>query len=112
MSQDIINQTIGKNIRYFRKLKGLTLLELANQLGLSEGTVQRYESGNITNVSISIAVEFAKVLNTTPQILMGWESITYTSKQQTLLAETASFTDDQYDKLFDYINFIKLSKSF
>ena len=68
MSKDIINQTIGKNIRYFRKLKGLTLLELADQLGLSEGTVQRYESGNITNVSISIAVEFAKVLNTTPQI--------------------------------------------
>ena len=35
MSKDIINQTIGKNIRYFRKLKGLTLLELADQLGLS-----------------------------------------------------------------------------
>lgn len=56
MSKDNINQTIGKNIRNFRKLKGLTLLELANQLDLSEGTVQRYESGNITNVSISIAV--------------------------------------------------------
>ena len=111
MSKDIINQTIGKNISYFRKLKGLTLLELANQLGLSEGTVQRYESGNITNVSISIAVEFAKVLNTTPQVLMGWEPITCTAKQQTLLAETASFTDEQYDKLFDYINFLKLSKS-
>lgn len=111
MSKDIINQTIGKNIRYFRKLKGLTLLELANQLGLSEGTVQRYESRNITNVSISIAVEFAKVLNTTPQVLMGWEPITYTAKQQTLLAETASFSDEQYDKLFDYINFLKLSKS-
>ena len=111
MSHDIINQTVGKNIRYFRKLKGLTLLELANQLGLSEGTVQRYESGNITNVSISIAVEFAKVLNTTPQVLMGWEPITYTANQHTLLTETASFSDDQYDKLFDYINFIKLSKS-
>ena len=111
MSKDIINQTIGKNIRYFRKLKGLTLLELADQLGLSEGTVQRYESGNITNVSISIAVEFAKVLNTTPQVLIGLEPITYTANQQTLLAETASFTDEQYDKLFDYINFLKLSKS-
>ena len=111
MSKDIINQTIGKNIRYFRKLKGLTLLELANQLGLSEGTVQRYESGNITNVSISIAIEFAKVLNTTPQVLMGWEPITYTANQQTLLTETDSFTDEQYDKLFDYINFLKITKS-
>ena len=111
MSKDIINQTIGKNIRYFRKLRGLTLLELGNLLGLSEGTVQRYESGNITNVSISMALEFSKVLDTTPQILMGWEPITYTPEQETLLAETASFTDEQYDKLFDYINFLKLSKS-
>ena len=76
MSKDIINQTIGKNIRYFRKLRGLTLLELGNLLGLSEGTIQRYESGNITNVSISMALEFSKVLDTTPQILMGWEPIT------------------------------------
>lgn len=37
--------------------------------------------------------------------------ITYTAQQQTLLAETASFTEEQYDKLFDYINFLKLSKS-
>lgn len=111
MSKDIINQTIGKNIRYFRKLRGLTLLELGNLLGLSEGTIQRYESGNITNVSISMALEFSKVLDTTPQILMGLEPITYTPEQEMLLAETASFTDEQYDKLFDYINFLKLSKS-
>ena len=111
MNKSSLNETIGKNIRYFRKLKGLTLLELANHLGLSEGTVQRYESGNITNVSISIAIQFANVLDTTPQILLGWEPITYSPQQQTLLAETASFTDEQYDKLFDYINFLKLSKS-
>lgn len=42
---------------------------------------------------------------------MDFEPITYSDKQQTLLAETASFTDEQYDKLFDYINFLKLSKS-
>ena len=40
-----------------------------------------------------------------------FEPITYTAQQQTLLAETASFTEEQYDKLFDYINFLKLSKS-
>ena len=41
-----------------------------------------------------------------------FEHNTYTAQQQTLLAETASFTDEQYDKLFDYINFLKLSKSY
>lgn len=39
-----------------------------------------------------------------------FEHNTYTANQQTLLAETASFTDEQFDKLFDYINFLKLSK--
>ena len=39
------------------------------------------------------------------------EPTTYTVNQQTLLAETASFSDEQYDKLLDYINFLKLSKS-
>ena len=111
MNKSSLNETIGKNIRYFRKLRGLTLLELGNLLGLSEGSIQRYESGNITNVSISMALEFSKVLDTTPQILMGWEPITYNPEQEMLLAETASFTDEQYDKLFDYINFLKLSKS-
>lgn len=42
---------------------------------------------------------------------MDPKPITYTAQQQTLLAETASFTDEQYDKLFDYINFLKLSRS-
>lgn len=42
---------------------------------------------------------------------MDSKPITYTAQQQTLLAETASFTEEQYDKLFDYINFLKLSKS-
>lgn len=42
---------------------------------------------------------------------MDPKPITYTAQQQTLLAETASFTEEQYDKLFDYINFLKLSKS-
>lgn len=43
---------------------------------------------------------------------MDPKPIIYTAQQQTLLAETASFTDEQYDKLFDYINFLKLSKSY
>lgn len=42
---------------------------------------------------------------------MDPKPITYTAQQQTLLAETASFTEEQYDKLFDYINFLKISKS-
>ena len=52
----------------------MTLLELANKVGLSEGTVQRYESGNISNVAISALENFAKALGTSSAYLMGWDS--------------------------------------
>ena len=53
MDKDIINRKIGAKIKKTRKENNMTLLELANKVGLSEGTVQRYESGNISNVAIS-----------------------------------------------------------
>ncbi|MDY5254012.1 helix-turn-helix transcriptional regulator [Veillonella caviae] len=74
MTKEIINKKIGERIKIARKNANLTLLELANKIGLSEGNVQRYESGNITNVSVSVLEKFATALNTTTAILMGWEN--------------------------------------
>lgn len=74
MTKEIINKKIGERIKIARKNANLTLLELANKIGLSEGNVQRYESGNIANVSVSVLEKFATALNTTTAILMGWEN--------------------------------------
>jgi transcriptional regulator with XRE-family HTH domain len=69
----IINRKIGARIKKSRKENNMTLLELANKVGLSEGTVQRYESGNISNVAISALENFAKALGTSSAYLMGWD---------------------------------------
>lgn len=74
MDKDIINRKIGAKIKKTRKENNMTLLELANKVGLSEGTVQRYESGNISNVAISALENFAKALGTSSAYLMGWDS--------------------------------------
>lgn len=74
MDKDIINRKIGARIKKARKDNNMTLLELANKVGLSEGTVQRYESGNISNVAISALENFAKALGTSSAYLMGWDS--------------------------------------
>lgn len=74
MDKDIINRKIGARIKKARKENNMTLLELANKVGLSEGTVQRYESGNISNVAISALENFAKALGTSSAYLMGWDS--------------------------------------
>lgn len=38
---------LGLKIQYHRKLKGMTLLDLANELGVYYTIVSRYENGNI-----------------------------------------------------------------
>jgi DNA-binding protein len=73
VDKNIINRKIGARIKKVRKENNMTLLELATKVGLSEGTVQRYESGNINNVAISALENFAKALGTSSAYLMGWD---------------------------------------
>lgn len=68
-----LNEQVGSRIRQMRKDRNMTLLELADKVGLSEGTVQRYESGNINNVYIGMVQKFAEALNVDPGFLMGWK---------------------------------------
>ena len=74
MSKDEINKLIGVRLKSARKDRGLTLLELSQKVGLSEGNVQRYEAGNIANVSIAVLLKFASALYVPPEQLLGWKS--------------------------------------
>ena len=57
-----------------RRLKlGMTLLDVANALGVKEATVQRYESGEIKNPKHQTVLELAKIFRCSPAYLMGWE---------------------------------------
>ena len=56
-----------------RKYLGLTLREVADKLNVSEGTVSRYESGDIQNMGIDKIAALARVLKCSPGYLMGWE---------------------------------------
>lgn len=51
---------------------GLTLKEVAKALNVSEGTVSRYESGDIQNMGIDKIESLANVLRCSPGFLMGW----------------------------------------
>ncbi len=68
-----VNAAIGLRIRTLRKRKGYNQTTLANIIGKSLRTVQKYESGEI-EVSIAVANQLAKVLDTTPTFLMGYET--------------------------------------
>lgn len=51
---------------------GLTQLDVANAVGVSEATVSRWESGDIANMKRSRIASLASVLKMSPSIIMGW----------------------------------------
>lgn len=56
-----------------RKELGLTLLQIAKQMDVSEATVQRWESGNIKSLRHEKITRLAEILHVSPAALMGWE---------------------------------------
>lgn len=66
---------IGQRIRRFRKEKGLSQSELAEQIGKSLRTVQKYEKGEI-EVAISVISDIADVLGVSSFDILGYKSET------------------------------------
>ena len=65
----IINQRIHDR----RIALGLTLLEVADFLGVKEATAQRYESGAIKSIGHETISALSEILKCSPSYLMGWE---------------------------------------
>lgn len=64
---------IRKRIAERRKELNITYQELADMTGMSKSTLQRYETGDIGNVSLDKLEPLARALRVTPAYLMGWE---------------------------------------
>ena len=67
------NIEVGKKIRALRKSRGVTMKELGEKVGLSEGNIQRYEIGKIKGIDINLLIKIADVLDVSAQYLMGWD---------------------------------------
>lgn len=52
---------------------GLTMKELADKVGVSEGTISRWESGEIANMRRDKILSLANALKISPAIIMGWD---------------------------------------
>ena len=71
--EGLIFMALPERIKALRLQKGLTLLDVANALGVKEATAQRYESGEIKNLKHDTILQLAKLFNCSPSYLMGWE---------------------------------------
>ena len=64
--------TLGERLREQRLLKDMTLKDVADRIGVTEATVQRYESGNIHSPKHKITVRLSELFGCEPAYLMGW----------------------------------------
>ena len=63
---------INDRIKSRRQQLGLTLLQVAEALGVKEATAQRYESGDIKNIKHDTVLGLSRILHCDPAYLMGW----------------------------------------
>lgn len=86
--------TTGQIIKQRRKELKIPVEEIAKVLNVSVATVYRYENGEIEKVPGAALDPLARILQTTPAALMGWE------KEKTPSEEGVKLDDFTY-ALFD-----------
>ena len=62
-----ISQHVGSRIRMYRKMRGLTIQQLADQIHKSRASVSKYETGEIT-LDIETLHEISQVLQVHMQV--------------------------------------------
>lgn len=64
--------TIGNRIKQKREERRMTLDEVAKKVGITRQTIQKYESGVISNIPSDRIELLAAALDVSPGYLMGW----------------------------------------
>ena len=94
---------IGKLIHDRRIELGMTMKELGEKCDVSEGTISRYESGNIKNMRRDVVAALAKALQINPKVLMNWDDDEpgyYVDPETARLAQLLH-DNPQYKVMFD-----------
>lgn len=66
-------KSIQEKIKARRLKLGLSLEDVAKEIGVNKTTVMRYESKSIEKMPIDVIPPLAKILKCSPEYLMGWE---------------------------------------
>lgn len=64
------DETIGQRISYFRRDKGMTQQELAEQLGVTQPVVSDYEN-DVIRIPADVIAELAQILKVTADEMLG-----------------------------------------
>ncbi len=89
-------------IKERRLTLGMTLMEVANRLGVKEATMQRYESGEIKNIKHETIVKLAEIFHCSPAYLMGWEESQPVPTIAAHKEDNENWTKEELSKIEEY----------
>ena len=95
---------------------GLTMKELADKVGVNEGTISRWESGEIANMRRDKILSLANALKLSPAVIMGWDdSVLHkedlSDREYSHLSTYRSLTDPGKDRVDTYTDKVKSLES-
>lgn len=67
-------ENIKMDFRARREDLGLTLDEVATLVGVNNSTISRWERGDIHNMKRQYIVKYARALQISPAVIMGWDA--------------------------------------
>ncbi len=93
---------LKERIKERRLDRDMTLLEVANKLGVKEATIQRYESGEIKNIKHETIVKLAEIFDCSPAYLMGWEDYPHPLTVAAHKEDNENWTKEELNKIEEY----------
>lgn len=113
------------NLKELRKSKGFTLIELAKKVGVSAGTISRWESGEIANMrrdkiallANALEVKPTELLNlpdtspvgyyADPEVARYAEELRTNPNMRILFSAAKNISKEDMEKAVEYITFLK-----
>ncbi|MDB8437285.1 XRE family transcriptional regulator [Turicibacter sanguinis] len=86
---------LKENIKKLRKANCMTLEQVADYIGVKKSTLQRYESGVISNIPSEKIEKLSECFDVSPSVLMGWDVIDNTGGRA-----ISGMTIDSQDKKY------------
>ena len=103
--------TKGDRIKHLREEKGLTQEELAKLLDTKRQTVSKYEKGIVTNIPSDKIEAMARILDTTPEYILGWDKAQIEKNSDTIVDATVRMrTDEEFLQLVESLLTLDSSK--
>lgn len=101
---------IGKLIRSQILSLGMTRVEVASKMGVTEGAIRVWEKKGLDNTKIGTAKKLAEILNIDPLILLEIipipEEYTLSNKVKTIARKLNNMPDEKVDTVDNFLDFI------